>query len=124
MHRQILTPLVVLFAFASLVMAVPTVKADPQSRYQPVSGPPDPWQQSLSAQKRLENVQAVDPWQANLFARQAYETRKLGLTSQPASTGGFGWDDAGIGAGIVLGTLLVGTAGVVTIRRNRRPIAH
>ena len=112
MQRQILTPLVVLFAFASLVMAVPTVKADPQSRlnvHEPL----------LSAQ-----AQAVDPWQANLFARQAYETRKLAVTSQPASTGGFGWDDAGIGAGIVLGTLLVGTAGVVTIRRNRRPIAH
>ena len=124
MYGKILTSLVVLFASASLVIALPRAAADPQSRYQPVSGPLDPWQQNLNAQRRFENAQAADPWQANLFARQAYETRKLALTSQPASTGGFGWDDAGIGAGLVFGVLLVGAASLVTIRRNRRPLAH
>jgi hypothetical protein len=125
MHKQILTPLVVLFAFASLVIALPRAAADPQSRYQPtVSGPLDPWQQNLNARKRFESVQTTDPWLSNLFARQAYETRKLAEPSQPASSGGFGWDDAGIGAGLVLGVLLVGAASLVTIRRGRRPLAH
>ena len=136
MHRQILTPLVVLVASASLVIAVPRATAhvlpmmgtnavaSPGSSIAPVSGPPDPWLQSLYAQARFKNVQAIDPWQSNLYARKANETRKVAVPSRPASTGGFGWDDAGIGAGVMFGTLLVGTAGVVSIRRNRRPIAH
>lgn len=124
MYKQILTSLVVLFATASLVIAVPRAPGEPVSSIQPASGPLDPWQQNLNARTRFRNELAIDPWQANLYARHAYETRKDSLPSQPASTGGLGWDDAGIGAGLVLGTLLVGAASLVTIRRHRRPIAH
>jgi hypothetical protein len=48
-------------------------------------------------------------------------------TTVVASTGdGFDWNDAGIGAAFVLGTMLLGTASLVTIRRHQhhRPVAH
>jgi hypothetical protein len=125
MNKQILSPLVVLFAFASLVIALPTATAKPVSSIQPVVGPPDPWLQSLQAQARFKNVQAIDPWQSNLYARKAYETRTVAAPSHvTASTGGFDWGDAGIGAGVVLGVVLVGTTSVVLIQRGRRPFAH
>jgi hypothetical protein len=124
MHKQILTPLVVLFASASLLLAVPSAPAKPVSSIQPVVGPPDPWLQSLYAQARFKNVQAIDPWQSNLYARKAYETRTAAPSQVSASTGGFDWNDAGIGAGVVLGVLLVGVTSVVVIRRSRPPLAH
>lgn len=124
MFKQILTSLVVLFASASLLIAVPSATGEPVSSSQPASGPLDPWQQNLNARIRFKNEQAIDPWQANLYARHAYETRKDSVSSQSASTGGLGWDDAGIGAGLALGAVLVGAASVVTIRRHRPPIAH
>ena len=125
MHKQILTPLVVLFASASLLLAVPSAPAKPVSSIQPVVGPSDPWLQSLYAQARFKNVQAIDPWQSNLYARKAYETRTVAAHSQVSvSTGGFDWNDAGIGAGVVLGVLLVGATSVAVIRRNRPPLAH
>jgi hypothetical protein len=124
MNKRILSPLVVLFAFASLVIALPTATAKPVSSIQPVVGQPDPWLQNLYAQERFKNVQTIDPWQSNLYARKAYETRTVAAPSHvTASTGGFDWGDAGIGAGVVLGALLVGTS-VVLIQRNRRPLAH
>ena len=125
MHKQFLTPLVVLFATASLLLVVPNAPAKPVSSIQPVVGPPDPWLQSLYAQARFKSVQAIDPWQSNLYARKAYETRTVAAPSNvSASTGGFDWNDAGIGAGVVLGVLLVGATSVVVIRRNRQPLAH
>lgn len=125
MHRQIFTPLVVLFASASLLLAVPSAPAKPVSSVQPVVGPADPWLQSLQAQAKFKNVQAIDPWQSNLYARKAYETRTVAAPSQvSASTGGFDWNDAGIGAGVVLVVLLVGGTSVVMIRRNRQPLTH
>jgi hypothetical protein len=124
MHKQILTPLVVLFASASLLLAVPSAPAKPVSSIQPVVGPPDPWLQSLYAQARFKNVQAIDPWQSNLYARKAYGTRTAAPSQVSASTGGFDWNDAGIGAGVVLGVLLVGVTSVVVIRRSRPPLAH
>ena len=123
MHKQILIPLVALFASASLLLAVPSAPAKPVGSTQPVVGPPDPWLQSLYAQARF--VQAIDPWQSNLYARKAYETRTVaGPSEVSASTGGFDWGDAGIGAGVVLGVLLLGATSVVVIRRNRQPLAH
>jgi hypothetical protein len=45
-------------------------------------------------------------------------------TSAPASNdSGFNWGDAGIGAAVLLASLLVATAGALTLRRLR-PIAH
>jgi hypothetical protein len=123
MYKRIFSSLVVLGASASLMIAVPTVNAKPVSSSQ-LNGPADPWLQSLNAQRKFENVQAIDPWQSNLYARKAYATRTFVVPTESASTGGFGWDDAGIGAGVVLGTLLVGAAGVVTIRHTRGPLAH
>ena len=46
-------------------------------------------------------------------------------TTYAVSTGSeFDWSDAGIGAGFVLGTMLLGTALVITVRRRDFPIAH
>lgn len=125
MHKQILTPLVVLLASACLVFAVSSATAKPVSSNQPVVGPPDPWLQNLYAQARFKNVQSIDPWQSNLYANHAYQTRGHTASAQiSASTGGFDRRDAGIGAGVALGVLLVGATSVVWIRRNRRPLAH
>ena len=46
-------------------------------------------------------------------------------TTQIASSGSeFDWSDAGIGAGVVFGTLLLGAGLVLTVRRRDFPIAH
>jgi hypothetical protein len=46
-------------------------------------------------------------------------------TGPVASSGdGFDWNQAGLGAALAFGTILVGTAGVVTIRRYHGPLAH
>jgi hypothetical protein len=46
-------------------------------------------------------------------------------TTQFASTGKeFDWSDAGIGAGVIFGTMLLGAGLVLTIRRRDFPIAH
>ncbi|HEY2940608.1 MAG TPA: hypothetical protein VGJ27_12425 [Gaiellaceae bacterium] len=40
------------------------------------------------------------------------------------SDNSFDWSDAGIGAGALLGTMLVGAAGALTLRRHRGTLAH
>jgi hypothetical protein len=40
------------------------------------------------------------------------------------SDNGFDWSDAGIGAGALFGTMLVGAAGALTLRRHRGTLAH
>jgi hypothetical protein len=46
-------------------------------------------------------------------------------TTQVASSGSeFDWTDAGIGAGVVFGTMLLGAGLVLTVRRRDFPIAH
>jgi len=46
-------------------------------------------------------------------------------TTQIASSGSeFDWSDAGIGAGVAFGTLLLGAGLVLTVRRREFPIAH
>ena len=36
----------------------------------------------------------------------------------------FDWSDAGIGAGALFGTMLIGAAGALTLRRHRGTLAH
>jgi hypothetical protein len=46
-------------------------------------------------------------------------------TTQVASSGNeFDWSDAGIGAGFVFGTMILGAGLVLTLRRREFPIAH
>ena len=47
-------------------------------------------------------------------------------TAQPvaATDDGFNWGDAGIGAAAVFGTMLLGAASVLTLRRYRGTLAH
>jgi hypothetical protein len=46
-------------------------------------------------------------------------------TTQVASSGNeFDWSDAGIGAGFVFGTMVLGAGLVLTVRRRDFPIAH
>jgi hypothetical protein len=40
------------------------------------------------------------------------------------SDNSFDWSDAGIGAGALFGTMLVGAAGALTLRRHRGTLAH
>jgi hypothetical protein len=42
----------------------------------------------------------------------------------PSTDDGFNWGDAGIGAAVVFGTMLLGTAGALTLRRHRGTLAH
>jgi hypothetical protein len=87
----------------------------------------DPWQQNLNA--RAKYAQVSDPWALNLFARQSHRdgehlTAGSAPTTSVVSTGGFDWADAGIGAAFVFGTMLLGAACVMTIRRHHGPLAH
>jgi hypothetical protein len=43
------------------------------------------------------------------------------VTREVATSRGFDWDSAGIGAGVVIGIVLVGVGGLMTIARMRRP---
>jgi hypothetical protein len=49
-------------------------------------------------------------------------------TEQPVvvstSDNGFDWSDASIGAGALFGTMLLGAAGALTLRRHRGTLAH
>jgi hypothetical protein len=49
-------------------------------------------------------------------------------TDQPVlvstSDNGFDWSDASIGAGALFGTMLLGAAGALTLRRHRGTLAH
>jgi len=87
----------------------------------------DPWQQNLNA--RAKYAQTNDPWALNLFARQSHRDSEQTSAGSPTtvsvvSTGGFNWDDAGIGAAFAVGIVLVGSASLVTIRRHHGPLAH
>jgi len=51
------------------------------------------------------------------------------VPSKPAArvtsgSDGFGWNNAGIGVGLILGAVLLGLASLMTIRRSHRPVAH
>jgi hypothetical protein len=48
-------------------------------------------------------------------------------TAQPVTVStddGFNWSDAGIGAAALFGTMLLGAAGALTLRRHRGTLAH
>jgi hypothetical protein len=45
-------------------------------------------------------------------------------TTLVATNDSFDWGDAGIGAGALFGTMLLGAAGVLTLRRHRGTLAH
>jgi hypothetical protein len=56
-----------------------------------------------------------------------------GLVQPPASSqhvaavsndSGFDWSDAGIGAGVVFGTMLLGASGLLALRRQGGTLAH
>jgi hypothetical protein len=87
----------------------------------------DPWQQNLNA--RVKYAQVSDPWALNLFARESHrDSAQVTKGPAPAASvdffSGFDWTDAGIGAAFAFGTMLVGAAGVVAIRRHHGPLAH
>jgi hypothetical protein len=106
---------------------VPGLNGPVQQAAPIVGGTLDPWQQNLNAQAKY--AQVSDPWALNLFARQSYRdsgqtTAGLPRTVSVVATGGFEWADAGIGAAFVFGIVLLGSASLVTIRRNHGPLAH
>ena len=55
----------------------------------------------------------------------AWAVPSTSSTTVASSSGGFDWNDAGIGAGFATAALLLGAAGLVTRRRHhRRPLPH
>ena len=84
--------------------AVPSTSA---VRSKPLSGPS---QQAIIREKLGE---------LGLWAVPSKPTARV-----TSGSDGFGWNNAGIGAGLVLGAVLLGLASLMTIRRHHRPVAH
>lgn len=86
-------------------------------------GPLDPWAYALVHRSApVQNLGPLDPWAVHLV-------HPNGLTAAPAPVtatvepAGFMWRDAGIGAGVTIGAMLLIAAGAVLLRR-RRGVAH
>jgi hypothetical protein len=51
-----------------------------------------------------------------------------GLDLQPATTstsgGGFDWNDAGIGAALAFGFVILGVGSLLTVRQQHKPVPH
>ena len=62
-----------------------------------------------------------------LVSENTHGQQPLSPAAEPvlvSTNDGFDWSDAGIGAGALFGTMLVGAAGVLTLRRHRGTLAH
>jgi hypothetical protein len=69
------------------------------------------------------------PSQRALIREKLGEIGLWAVPSKPtarvtSSSDGFGWNNAGIGVGLIIGFVLLGLASVVTTRRHDRPVAH
>jgi hypothetical protein len=148
MYKRLLTTLTVVVALAGLAL-VPVANAGQSqhvsrlgeigawavpSTYNAISKPlPALSQQMIQGKLGEIGLWAVPSHSAGP-SKQAIrgELGEIGAWAVPStsstpvvSTGdGFDWNNAEIGASLVLGTLLVGAASFVTIRRHHRPIAH
>jgi hypothetical protein len=108
MYRRLLTSLTVMCAVAGLVVVPMATAREMAPPLGPVSKPlPAPAQQMLTFGRGELGPSPVSS-----------------ATPVTSSGGGFDWNDAGVGAALVLSVVLVGAGGLVTIRRHHPPIAH
>jgi hypothetical protein len=85
-----------------------------------------------TARQQLEEIGAwaVPSTSTRVVAKPLLSEKLAGLglptaTTVAASSGGFDWNDAGIGAAFVLGVVLLGAVSVATVRRHYfKPIPH
>jgi hypothetical protein len=105
-------------SLAIAAISVPAVLAKPTSGY----GPLDPWAYSVihrSTQATPANYSAVSgPLGVTAYQSFAGVTPKQG--ERVTSQAGFDWGDAGIGASVVFGALLL-LVSVIALGRRYRP---
>jgi hypothetical protein len=129
MNKSILTLLVSL-TLAALAVAVPVATAG-QSQQGTIReklgeigawAVPSPTQLTSSKPVTGQSQQAIIREKLGEIGAWAVPS---GSTGPVASSGdGFDWNAAGFGAALAFGTMLVGAAGVVTVRRYHGPLAH
>ena len=130
MKKSILT-LLVAFTLAGLAATVPVANAgqSQQAITREKLGEIGAW----AVPSPTQNTDSSKPLTGQ--SQQAIIREKLGEigawavpspTTGPvaSSEDGFDWNEAGLGAAFAFGVILVGTAGVVTIRRYHGPVAH
>jgi hypothetical protein len=86
-------------------------------------GPLDPWAYALVHRSApVQNLGPLDPWAIHLVHPNGLTAAPSPVTATVESPG-FVWRDAGIGAGVTIGAMLLIAAGATLLRR-RRGVAH
>jgi hypothetical protein len=86
-------------------------------------GPLDPWAYALVHRSApIQNLGPLDPWAVHLVHPNGLTAASAPVTATVESPG-FIWRDAGIGAGVTIGAMLLIAAGAMLLRR-RRGVAH
>ncbi len=116
MFKRLLTTLTVVVALAGLVVPV---AAAGQSQQASKLGEIGAW--AVPSQSTGPSQQTIRDQLGEIGAWAVPATH---TTPVVASSDGFDWNNGEIGAGFVLGALLIGVASFVTVRRHHRPIAH
>jgi hypothetical protein len=128
MKKSILT-LLVAFTMAGLAVPVANAGQSQQAIIREKLGEigawavPSPTQNAVSSKPQTgQSQQAIIREKLGEIGAWAVPSRSTGPVA--SSGDGFDWNDAGLGVAFAFGIILVGTAGVVTIRRYHGPIAH
>jgi hypothetical protein len=117
MYKRFLISMTVIVAF-SMAILVQATSAKPIPGIQPMGS---------SSQQAPSGIQKYGVVQSRPIVSEKIGGLELPppSTTQVASSGSdFDWGDAGIGAGIVFGTMLLGAGLLLTVRRRDYPIAH
>ena len=135
MYKRFLISMTVIVAF-SLAILVQAGSAKPIPGIQPMSSQQEP-SQAPSGMNNAEfhalmiRSEALNQKYGVVQSRPIVSEKIGGLelpppsTTQVATSGSdFDWGDAGIGAGVVFGTMLLGAGLLLTVRRRGYPIAH
>jgi hypothetical protein len=86
-------------------------------------GPLDPWAYALVHRSApVQNLGPLDPWAVHLVHPNGLTAASAPVSASVESPG-FMWRDAGIGAGVTIGAMLLIAAGAMLLRR-RRGVAH
>ena len=147
MSQRILMSFTITVAFSLAILAqaasakpVPVVETPYLSEgYNVVVAPQKPESQKPASMSYAEyralmlRSEALNKAYGTVQSSRPIVSEKLGglglsrssTATQVVSTGNeFDWSDAGIGAGVIFGTLLLGAGLVLTVRRRDFPIAH
>jgi hypothetical protein len=140
MFKRLLTTLTVVVALAGLVVPVAAAGQSQQaSKLGEIGAWAVPSQSTGPSQQTIRDKlgeiglwavpsQSTGPSQQTIRDQLgeigAWAVPATHTTPVVASSDGFDWNNGEIGAGFVLGALLIGVASFVTVRRHHRPIAH